>query len=234
MSAQKYWLTEDTTFTSPNGDGRSAIIYDEVVRAKWKSSLLQGRFQDLKPTTSRLYSHANALLIELDSHSQIQALNIIFRTNKTSSGYIFARRFVFNVSLSPFIRKRRWGRSWHTVAWRSLYEISVAKSVSTPDIGNWKETVMFRSRYKGSQLWGSPVVFFSLFSVVVLNMHQTGVLLSVLLCYRLCRRPPFTAATGHSPNWPPFLVCVLTIFYLSRNYCYLWCGNTHRTQEENV
>ena len=26
------------------------------------------------------------------------------------------------------------------------------KSVSTPDIGNWKETVMFKSRYKGSQL----------------------------------------------------------------------------------
>ena len=45
MSAQKYWLTEGTTFTSPkyNGDGRSAIIYDEVIRAKWKSSLLQGK-----------------------------------------------------------------------------------------------------------------------------------------------------------------------------------------------
>ena len=26
------------------------------------------------------------------------------------------------------------------------------KSVSTPVIGNWKETVMFKSRYKGSQL----------------------------------------------------------------------------------
>ena len=47
---------------------------------------------------------------------------------------------------------------------------------------------------------------------------KKGVLLSVPVCYRLCRRPPFTAATGHSPNWPPFLVCVLTIFYLCRNY----------------
>ena len=105
------------------------------------------------------------------------------------------------------------------------------KSFSTPVIGNWKETVMFKSRYKGSQLWGSPVVFFSLFSVVVLNMHQKGVLPSVPVCYTLCCRPPFTAASGHSPNWPPFLVGVLTIFYLCRNYCDLWCGNTHRNKK---
>lgn len=95
---------------------------------------------------------------------------------------------------------------------------------------------MFRSRYKGSQLWGSPVVFFALFSVVVLDMHQKGVLLSVSLCYRLYRRPPFTAATGHPPHWPPFLVSVRVnlFFYLCRNHRYMWCGNTHRTQEENV
>lgn len=159
----------------------------------------------------------------------------ISRTNENFPRYIFGRRFVFKASLSPFIRKRRWARSWHTAAWLSLYENSVAQ-ICFHHVDNWKETVMFRSRYKRSQLWGSPVVFFSLFSVVVPDMHKKGrfwafhFVIDYAVVLPLQLQQVTFQTDPHSSS-----VCVLTFFYLCRNYSHIWYGDTaYRTQEENV
>lgn len=117
----------------------------------------------------------------------------------------------------------------------SLYENSVAQ-ICFHHVDNWKETVMFRSRYKRSQLWGSPVVFFSLFSVVVPDMHKKGrfwafhFVIDYAVVLPLQLQQVTFQTDPHSSS-----VCVLTFFYLCRNYPHIWYGNTaYRTQEENV